>query len=66
MMKNREVAQIFADVAEMLSIRGDQIHRILAYRRAAESIAELGRDINQIAAEGYADGDSRHWQNAGR
>ncbi|MCB9418433.1 MAG: DNA polymerase/3'-5' exonuclease PolX [Ardenticatenaceae bacterium] len=52
MMKNREIAQMFADVAEMLSIRGDQIHRILAYRRAAESIAELGRDINQIAAEG--------------
>jgi DNA polymerase (family 10) len=52
MMKNREVAQMFADVAEMLSIRGDQIHRILAYQRAAESIAELGRDINQIAAEG--------------
>jgi DNA polymerase (family 10) len=51
-MKNREIAQIFADVAEMLSIRGDKIHRILAYRRAAESIAELGRDINQIAAEG--------------
>jgi DNA polymerase (family 10) len=51
-MKNREVSQMFADVAEMLSIRGDQIHRILAYRRAAESIAELGRDINQIAAEG--------------
>lgn len=51
-MKNREVAQLFADVAEMLSIRGDQIHRVLAYRRAAESIAELGRDINQIAMEG--------------
>jgi DNA polymerase (family 10) len=51
-MKNREVAQLFSDVAEMLSIRGDQIHRVLAYRRAAENISELGRDINQIAEEG--------------
>lgn len=36
----------------MLAIRGDQIHRILAYRRAAESIQELGRDVNQVYAAG--------------
>jgi DNA polymerase (family 10) len=51
-MKNREVAEMFYKVADMLSIRGDQIHRILAYRRAAESIEALGRDINQIYEEG--------------
>jgi DNA polymerase (family X) len=51
-MNNREVAALFAKVADLLSIRGDQIHRILAYRRAAESIEDLGRDINQIYAEG--------------
>ncbi|HMT20059.1 MAG TPA: helix-hairpin-helix domain-containing protein, partial [Promineifilum sp.] len=42
-MKNREVVEIFSNVADMLAIRGDQIHRILAYRRAAESIEALGR-----------------------
>lgn len=36
----------------MLAIRGDQIHRVLAYRRAAESIEALGRDINDVYAEG--------------
>jgi DNA polymerase (family 10) len=36
----------------MLAIRGDQIHRVLAYRRAAESLEALGRDINQVYAEG--------------
>lgn len=36
----------------MLSIRGDQIHRVLAYRKAAESIESLGRDINQVYEEG--------------
>lgn len=51
-MKNREVAELFENVANMLAIRGDSIHRILAYRRAAESISELGRDINQVYAAG--------------
>lgn len=51
-MKNREVAELFARVADMLAIRGDQIHRILAYRRAAESIEALGQDINQVYATG--------------
>jgi DNA polymerase (family X) len=51
-MNNREVVAIFNQVADMLAIRGDQIHRILAYRKAAESIDSLGRDINIVAAEG--------------
>ncbi len=51
-MKNREVVDIFNRVADMLSIRGDQIHRILAYRKAAESIESLGRDVNTVFAEG--------------
>lgn len=51
-MKNREVVEIFSNVADMLAIRGDQIHRILAYRRAAESIEALGRDINVVYTEG--------------
>ena len=51
-MKNREVVELFSRVADMLAIRGDQIHRILAYRKAAESIDALGRDVNVIFAEG--------------
>ena len=51
-MNNREVAHIFETVADMLAIRGDNIHRVLAYRRAGESIRELNRDLNQIYAEG--------------
>ena len=49
-MNNREVVDTFNKVADMLSIRGDQIHRILAYRKAAESIESLGRDINSVYA----------------
>ncbi|MCP4415360.1 MAG: DNA polymerase/3'-5' exonuclease PolX [Chloroflexi bacterium] len=51
-MNNREVATLFVTVADMLAIRGDNIHRILAYRRAAEAIQELGRDINKVYVAG--------------
>jgi DNA polymerase (family X) len=51
-MRNREVAELLERVADMLSIRGDQIHRILAYRRGAESIRALSRDVKEIFAEG--------------
>ena len=51
-MTNREVIELFSKVADMLAIRGDSIHRVLAYRRAAESIEDLGRDINQVYVAG--------------
>lgn len=51
-MKNREVVDTFNHVADMLAIRGDQVHRVLAYRRGAESIDTLGRDVNQVYEEG--------------
>ncbi|MDX1687967.1 MAG: DNA polymerase/3'-5' exonuclease PolX [Candidatus Promineifilaceae bacterium] len=51
-MKNREIAEIFENVADMLAIRGDNFHRVLAYRKAAESIRDLGRDVNDVYAEG--------------
>ena len=49
---NREIADIFETVADMLQIKGENIHRVLAYRNAALSIRDLGRDIHVIAAEG--------------
>ena len=50
-MRNLEIADLFERVAYMLAIRGDNVHRINAYRRASESIRGLSRDINAIAAE---------------
>lgn len=49
---NRDAAAVFAAIADMLEIKGESIHRILAYRRAAETIANLPRDINVVHAEG--------------
>lgn len=51
LMNNREVADLFEKIAHMLSIRGDVVHRVLAYQKAAEAVRELGRDINQVYAE---------------
>ncbi|MBZ0298250.1 MAG: DNA polymerase/3'-5' exonuclease PolX [Anaerolineae bacterium] len=51
-LTNREIADLFERVSDMLEIRGDIIHRVLSYRRAAETIRELPRDLRAIAAEG--------------
>jgi DNA polymerase (family X) len=51
-MNNREVATILEQIADMLAIRGDSFHRILAYRNGAESIRGLGRDVNAVHAAG--------------
>ena len=47
-MNNSQVAQTFTTLADMLEIQGEVIYKILAYRRAAENIANLTRDINEL------------------
>ncbi|MDJ0754900.1 MAG: DNA polymerase/3'-5' exonuclease PolX [Ardenticatenaceae bacterium] len=51
-MKNASIAKIFYDVANLLQIRGDNIHRVLSYRRAAETIDELSQPLQDIRQEG--------------
>jgi DNA polymerase (family 10) len=50
-MNNKQVAKVFATIAQMLEIKGENIHRVLAYRRAAENIAALDQDINDLWRE---------------
>jgi len=45
---NRQVADIFYKIADLSEIKGEVIYRVLAYRKAADSIANLGRDVNEI------------------
>ncbi|MBN1430595.1 MAG: hypothetical protein JXB07_19645 [Anaerolineae bacterium] len=49
---NHEVASTFATIADMLEIKGESVHRILAYRRAAETISVLPRDLHAVYKEG--------------
>ncbi|NDJ55279.1 MAG: DNA polymerase/3'-5' exonuclease PolX [Chloroflexi bacterium] len=51
-LSNREIAAIFFTVADMLEIKGESIHRVLSYRRAAETIQELPRDVRTVFNEG--------------
>ncbi len=51
-LSNREIADIFARCADMLQIRGDNIHRVLSYRRASETIRAVPRDLRVISSEG--------------
>lgn len=52
MLSNREIADIFETISDMLQLKGEVVHRYLSYRRAAETIRELPRDLRAIAAEG--------------
>jgi len=47
-MRNQEVAEIFARMADILAVLGENYHRIMAYRRAAENIAALGRPLEEV------------------
>src|SRR5208283_1752208 len=50
-MKNREVAKIFSEMADLLELKGDNPFRIRAYRRAAMNIEALTKNIEEIAHE---------------
>lgn len=51
-MTNPEVAATFRLLADLLSIRGESVYRVGAYRRAAESIAGLSESLAAINARG--------------
>ena len=48
-MENKEVAEIFRQVAEILEIQGENPFRIRAYLKAAQNTESLSRDIAEIA-----------------
>jgi len=49
---NREVANLLRLIADMLEIKGEVIYKSLAYRKAADNIEALGRDINEVWRQG--------------
>ena len=48
-MKNFEVAAVFNEIADLLEIQNANPFRIRAYRKAAQNIESLTRDIEEIA-----------------
>ncbi|WP_063551560.1 DNA polymerase/3'-5' exonuclease PolX [Burkholderia territorii] len=49
---NAECAAVFAEIADMLEIQGANPFRVRAYRNAARTIADYGRDIPALIANG--------------
>jgi hypothetical protein len=45
LMTNEQVAHVFLDMAEILALLNEDVHRIRAYRRAAENILALGSQL---------------------
>jgi DNA polymerase (family 10) len=51
-MDNRQLADTFTLIADLSEIKGEVIYKTLAYRKAAENLAGLGRDVNEYWKEG--------------
>ena len=49
---NRQLAEIFQTIADLLEIKGEVIYKTLAYRKAADSLTNLGRDAFDIWQDG--------------
>lgn len=51
-MKNKKIASIFNQMADLLEIKGTNPFRIRAYRKAAENLESLTEDVAGIALRG--------------
>jgi DNA polymerase (family 10) len=51
-MNNRELADTFTRIGDLLEIKGEVIYKILAYRKAADSLNSLGQDVNELHRQG--------------
>ncbi len=49
---NHDLAGIFQLIADLLEIKGEVIYKILAYRKAADSLNELAGDVNEYWQQG--------------
>jgi DNA polymerase (family 10) len=51
-MTNQQLANIFRTISDLLEIKGENIYKILAYRKAADSLSNLGQDVNELWKQG--------------
>jgi len=52
MMNNKQLANVFILIANLLEIKGEIVYKTLAYRKAAESLESLGREAEEFWKEG--------------
>lgn len=51
-LSNRQVAEVFAAIGDLMLILGENRFKIIAYQNAARTLEELNRDIHTIHAAG--------------
>jgi DNA polymerase (family 10) len=51
-MTNQQLAKTFQLIADLLEIKGENIYKILAYRKASESLGNLSQDVNDVWKQG--------------
>ncbi|RME05640.1 MAG: DNA polymerase/3'-5' exonuclease PolX [Anaerolineae bacterium] len=49
---NQAIADALRLIADLLEIKGEVIYKILAYRKAADALTALGRDVRQVWQQG--------------
>ncbi|HEX9014031.1 MAG TPA: helix-hairpin-helix domain-containing protein, partial [Anaerolineaceae bacterium] len=49
---NAELAATFQAIADLLEIKGENVYKVIAYRRAADSLANLGTDAHELWRRG--------------
>ena len=54
-MRNAEIADAFAELADLYELDGAIVHRVLAYRNAAKSIREAPISVEELARSGRAE-----------
>ena len=74
-MINQQIARIFNEMADLLEIKGENPFRIRAYRRAAQNVEGLPKDVAQMTEDEILDipgigkdlaGKIRHYADSGR
>ena len=65
-MNNREIAEIFHSIADILEIKNENPFRIRAYRKAAQVIEELSQPIKDIYINGKLAKRRQNSEPAGR
>src|SRR5512136_2480199 len=49
---NNDIAAMFNEIADLLDIQGDNPFRIRAYRNAARTVQDLGRELGDLVEKG--------------
>ena len=52
MMNNRQLAEAFSMIADLLEIKGEIVYKTIAYRKAADSLLNLSREASEYWKEG--------------